>query len=127
MNMPSKILIADDEAFIRLLIEQTLEDIADQDNVVIYIAQNGIEASQLIHQHKPDLVFLDIMMPGMNGYEVCAKAREEFKDEITIILLTAKGQQVDRRLGEQAGANRYITKPFDPDQLVEIAKTILHL
>jgi two-component system, OmpR family, alkaline phosphatase synthesis response regulator PhoP len=124
--LASKILIADDEAFIRLLIEQTLEDIQDQ-GVMIYTAPDGIQASQIIHQEKPDLVFLDIMMPGLNGYEVCSKAREEFKEDIYIILLTAKGQEVDRRLGEQAGANRYITKPFDPDQLLEIAQSVLGL
>jgi two-component system, OmpR family, alkaline phosphatase synthesis response regulator PhoP len=122
--MTAKILIADDEAFIRLLLQQTLEDIEDQ-GVTVLTAQNGLEASQIIHTEKPELVFLDIMMPEMNGYEVCARARAEFKAEIYIILLTAKGQEVDRRQGELAGANRYITKPFDPDQILEIAKEVL--
>jgi two-component system, OmpR family, alkaline phosphatase synthesis response regulator PhoP len=124
--MAAKILIADDEAYIRLLLEQTLEDIEDQ-GVEIIFAENGIEANQLIHAEKPNLVFLDIMMPGMNGYEVCTKVREDMQEDIYIILLTAKGQEYDRRMGEQVGANQYITKPFDPDELVELVQKVLAL
>jgi two-component system, OmpR family, alkaline phosphatase synthesis response regulator PhoP len=123
--MPSKILIADDEAFIRLLITQTLEEIEDQGTVIL-TAENGLEALEIIRREKPDLVFLDVMMPKMNGFEICqlVKQDEDLK-HIFIVILTAKGQELDRLQGEQAGANIFMTKPFDPDELIELATSVL--
>jgi CheY-like chemotaxis protein len=123
--MVQKVLIADDEAYIRLLIEQTLEEFEDQ-GVEILTANNGEEALQLIQDEQPDLVFLDVMMPKMNGYEVCKAVKQDLKMEhIYIVILTAKGQEFDRQRGEQVGANRYMTKPFDPDELVELTGKVL--
>jgi DNA-binding response OmpR family regulator len=107
-----------------LLIKQTLEDLEER-GIEIITAENGKEAYEMICAEKPNLVFLDIMMPIMNGYEVCGKVKAEFKEDIFVVLLTAKGQEVDRRQGEQAGANRYITKPFDPDELLDLAEKML--
>lgn len=125
--MAKKILIADDEAHIRLLLEQTLEDFEDL-GVELLIAENGEEALEAIRNEKPDLVFLDIMMPKMNGFDVCQKVRQhdELKD-IHIVFLTAKGQEQDRCRGKTAGANRYMTKPFDPDTLADYAAKILQI
>lgn len=124
-NMKKKLLIVDDEAHIRMLIEQTLEDLEDE-GVEMFFAENGQEALELIKEQKPDLVFLDVMMPKLNGMEVCQKVKKDLGlNEVYIILLTAKGQEVDRQNGLDMGANRYMTKPFDPDEMLEVATEIL--
>jgi DNA-binding response OmpR family regulator len=124
--MKRKLLIVDDETHIRMLIEQTLEDLED-DGVELLFAENGEEALKLIQTERPNLVFLDVMMPKMNGMEVCQKVKMELKlTDVYIILLTAKGQEVDRQKGMEMGADRYMTKPFDPDEMVAIAEEILN-
>ncbi len=124
--MDKKILIVDDESHIRMLIEQTLEDLEDN-GVELLFAENGQQALDLIQSEKPNLVFLDVMMPQMNGMEVCYKVKKELLlDEVYIILLTAKGQEVDRQKGLEMGANKYMTKPFDPDEMLEIAEEVLN-
>jgi len=121
----SKVLIVDDEAYIRLLIEQTLEDLEDQ-GVEIFTADNGVDALAIIQAERPGLVFLDVMMPKMNGFDVCQAVKRDLKmEDIYIILLTAKGQEYDKQHGEQVGADVYLTKPFDPDQLLDMAQVIL--
>lgn len=126
MNIP-KILIVDDEAFIRLLIEQTLEDLEDE-GVEILTAEDGEEGLTLIKSENPDLVFLDVMMPKMNGFDVCqvVKSDPDLKDTY-VVLLTAKGQEYDRQQGKKVGADIYMTKPFDPDELFELAENVLKL
>jgi two-component system, OmpR family, alkaline phosphatase synthesis response regulator PhoP len=126
--MGKKIGIVDDEAHIRTLIEQTLEDLEDDFDVELMSAANGGEGLELIRTEKPDLVFLDVMMPIMNGYEVTKAVRKDSAlSAVTIVLLTAKGQEADKRDGLDAGAARYVTKPFDPDELLHIAVEILEL
>jgi len=123
--MEQKILIVDDEAHIRMLIEQTLEDLEDE-GVELLLAENGEQALELIQKEEPNLVFLDVMMPKMNGMEVCQKVKKELNlDHVFIILLTAKGQEVDRQKGLEMGADRYMTKPFDPDEMLAIAEEVL--
>lgn len=123
--MEKKILIVDDEAHIRMLIEQTLEDLEDE-GVEFFTADNGETALELIQAEKPDLVFLDVMMPKMNGMDVCRKVKQELKlDDVYIILLTAKGQELDRQKGNEVGADVYMTKPFDPEVLLTKAKQVL--
>jgi DNA-binding response OmpR family regulator len=123
-----KVLIVDDEIHIRALLEQTLEELEDEYEVEILSAGDGEEGLKIIQEEKPELVFLDVMMPKMNGYDVCraVKNNPELKD-IKIILLTAKGQEVDKKQGLEAGAFKYITKPFDPDEILKEAKNILGL
>jgi len=122
-----KLLIVDDEPHIRMLLEQTLEELEDED-VEMFIATNGQEAYDIIQKEKPQLVFLDVMMPKMNGFEVCQKVKMELKmDDVHIILLTAKGQEMDKEKGLSVGANEYMTKPFDPDSLLDKAMNILGL
>lgn len=124
--MNKKLLIVDDEPHIRMLIEQTLEDLED-DGVELLFAENGEEALNIIQKEKPNLVFLDVMMPKMNGMEVCFKVKKELNlSDVYIILLTAKGQEVDRQKGLDMGANKYMTKPFDPDEMLSIAEDILN-
>ena len=123
--MEQKLLIVDDEAHIRMLIEQTLEDLEDE-GVELLFAENGEQALELIKKEEPNLVFLDVMMPKMNGMEVCYKVKKELHlSHVYIILLTAKGQEVDRQKGLDMGADRYMTKPFDPDEMLAIAEEIL--
>ena len=125
--MEQKILIVDDEAHIRMLIEQTLEELED-DGVKFLIAENGEEALNLITQEKPQLVFLDVMMPKMNGMEVCRRVKKELAlPGVYIILLTAKGQEVDRLKGQEVGADVYMTKPFDPEAILSKAREVLEL
>jgi CheY-like chemotaxis protein len=123
--MSRSVLIVDDEQHIRLLIEQALEELAD-DGVELYTASDGEEALAAIGAQRPDLVFLDVMMPRRSGLEVCRAVRDELGMADThIVLLTAKGQAHDLEAGLAAGANRYLTKPFDPDELLAIAHEVL--
>ncbi|MEW5858183.1 MAG: response regulator [Cyanobacteriota bacterium] len=125
--MTKRILIVDDEPHIRILMEQTLEELEDE-GVELLTAANGEEALETIQVEKPELVFLDVMMPKMNGFEVCNAVKNELKiPDVYIIMLTAKGQEFDRQKGNDVGANLYMTKPFDPDEVVEKSREILGL
>lgn len=125
--MGPKILIADDEPYIRLLIEQTLEDLEEQ-GVEILTASDGVEALEIFKAENPEIVFLDVMMPKLNGFEVCQTIKHELQAwGVYVVILTAKGQEYDRELGEKAGANAYITKPFDPDELIAMVEHELDL
>lgn len=120
-----KVLIVDDEAYIRLLIEQTLEDL-EEDSIELLQAENGIDALSMVKQEKPRLVFLDVMMPQMNGFDVCRVIKKDWHmEDVYVVILTAKGQEYDRQVSEEAGANRYMTKPFDPDELLDLAREVL--
>jgi two-component system alkaline phosphatase synthesis response regulator PhoP len=123
--VPSKILIADDEAFIRFLIQQTFEELEDQ-GTLIFTADNGEKTLEIIRKEIPDLVFLDVMMPKVNGFEVCQAVKQDEKlKNVFMVILTAKGQEFDRLRGEQVGADSFMTKPFDPDELISLAATVL--
>jgi DNA-binding response OmpR family regulator len=125
--MEPKILIVDDEAHIRLLLEQTLEDLED-DGVELLIASDGEEALGIIQAERPRLVFLDVMMPRMSGFDVCHTVKHELGlHDVYVVILTAKGQELDRERGNEVGADTYVTKPFDPDDLLEMAKHVLGL
>lgn len=123
--MAARILIVDDEAHIRLLIHQALEDLED-DGVEIVTAANGEEALELVDRQRPELIFLDVMLPKMSGFDVCRRVKRDLGlQSVYVVMLTAKGQEYDRQKGEEVGANVYMTKPFDPDELLEKAKTVL--
>src|SRR6186997_3512870 len=125
--MAKKILIVDDEAHIRMLIEQTLEELEDE-GVEFLTAENGEIALDIIQKENPKLVFLDVMMPKMNGMEVCRKVKKELElNNVFIVLLTAKGQELDRLKGQEVGADLYMTKPFDPEVILEKARQVLDL
>jgi two-component system, OmpR family, alkaline phosphatase synthesis response regulator PhoP len=125
--MTPRILIADDEAHIRILMEQTLEDLEDQ-GVELLLATNGAEALEIIQTQKPNLVFLDVMMPKMNGFEVCQLVKQNADTQgVYVIMLTAKGQEFDQQKGKEVGADLYMTKPFDPDEIVKKALEVLGL
>ena len=123
--MGRSVLIVDDEQHIRLLIEQALEELAD-DGVDLYTAADGGEALEVIEAQRPTLVFLDVMMPRKNGFEVCRVVKHDLGLSGThVVLLTAKGQAYDREQGLAAGADAYLTKPFDPDELLALARGVV--
>ena len=123
--MSKKVLIVDDEPHIRLLLEQTLDELEDL-GVELLTAKDGGEAMQLVREERPQVVLLDVMMPVMNGFDVCRaiKLDDELKDTY-VVLLTAKGQEFDRASGAAAGADVYVTKPFDPDDVLERTASVL--
>jgi len=123
----STVLIVDDEQHIRLLIEQTLEELED-DGVDLLTAANGEEALGVVESQHPELVFLDVMLPRRDGFDVCRTIKHEMGLTGTyIVMLTAKGQAYDREQGLAAGADLYMTKPFDPDELLRLAREVLGL
>jgi DNA-binding response OmpR family regulator len=124
--MPT-VLIVDDEQHIRLLIEQTLEELED-DGVELLTAVDGEQALDVVANQPPDLVFLDVSMPKMDGFEVARTIKADpAMAGTTVIMLTARGQAVDREQGLAAGGDEYLTKPFDPDDLLRRARAALGL
>lgn len=125
MAIENKIVIIDDETHIRMLLEQILEDYEDM-GVEIFSADNGQAGLELIVRERPKLVFCDVMMPIMNGYEVCEQVKKVHQlHDIYFVMLTAKGQEADKKKGEAFGADLYLTKPFDPDLVFEKAGEVL--
>ena len=125
MSEEKKVLIVDDEAFIRVLLMQTLEELEDL-GVELLSGADGQEGLDLALEERPNLVFLDVMMPKLSGYEVCKRIKEA-DDQIYVVLLTAKGQAIDKEEGTDAGADEYVTKPFDPDYILNRAAELLEL
>ncbi|MCM3713752.1 response regulator transcription factor [Alkalihalobacillus oceani] len=114
-----KILVADDDLNIRNIILHYLE----KQCMNVLHADNGKAALELVINEKPDLVVLDLLMPEMDGYDVCREIRR--RSETPIIMLTASGDEFDRVLGLELGADDYMTKPFSPRELVARIKAIL--
>jgi DNA-binding response OmpR family regulator len=120
--MPSEILIVDDEPDVVVPIQFLME----QQGYLVMVAERGEDALDLIYQYKPDLVILDILLPGIDGYEVCEIIRLDANyREVKIIFLTAKGREVDIAKGLSLGADAYITKPFSNTELVTKVKELL--
>lgn len=116
-----KVLVADDEKPLRMLIAGTLE----MGDYSIIEAEDGNEAWELVKTEKPDLVLLDVMMPKMTGYEVCKKIKSDPDTrDITVLILTAKGQLADQEAAWDARADFYLAKPFSPAELLEMIEGI---
>ena len=120
--MTPKILIVDDEPNIVI----PLQFLMEQNGYSTLVAQSGEEALEIISKERPDLILLDIMLPGVDGFEVCEIVRLNPKWRNTrIIFLTAKGRDVDIAKGMVLGADEYITKPFSNQQIIDAVKTLL--
>lgn len=121
--MPKEILIVDDEPSIVIPIQFLME----QQGYSVLVAENGEDALDAIYKYKPDLILLDIMLPRIDGYEVCEIVRlnPDYRN-IKIIFLTAKGREVEIAKGLALGANAYITKPFSNTELVAKVKSLLN-
>lgn len=124
----SKILIVDDEPNNRILLQEILEDFEERGVRLLY-AENGAEALDIIRTEteKPDLVFLDVMLPEMDGFDVCRaiKYKPDLED-IFVALLTAKSQDADKKRALEVKADRYITKPFKSKVIVDVVNTALN-
>lgn len=121
--MSYKVLLTDDDEMVLISLEELLlaEDIFD-----VTTANNGKDALKKAEENSFDLIVLDIVMPGMSGFEVCEKLRNtEGTKDTPIIMLTAKSADADKKKGMELGANRFLPKPTDPVQFVEIVKETL--
>ena len=115
----AKILIADDDRNICELLRMYLE----KDGFSVVIAGNGEEALQKFDEEEPDLLLLDVMMPCLDGWQVCRELRK--KSECPIIMITAKGETFDKVLGLELGADDYVVKPFEPKEIIARIKAVL--
>lgn len=121
--MTSKVLLADDEEGILVLVEATLRN---EKRYSILLARDGEETLRIARQEKPDLIFLDIMMPKMSGYEVCQALKGDPATAHTmIVMLTALAQDSERQAALEAGADDYLTKPFSPTALLQKVEQFL--
>jgi two-component system alkaline phosphatase synthesis response regulator PhoP len=117
-----RILVVDDEIYIVHILEFTLT----MEGYDVITAADGEEALRKVRDDRPDLVVLDIMMPKMDGYEVCRRLRQDEEAQgLPVILLSAKGRPIDRETGLEVGADDYIVKPFSPRRLLEKIKDLL--
>lgn len=114
-----RIMVVDDDPFIRELVRLALRP----DNYDILQADNGTEAIAIIHKERVELVIADIMMPGTDGLEVCREIKRYL--DIPVLMLTAKGTNIDKVAGFQAGTDDYVVKPFDPKELSYRVKALL--
>lgn len=113
MAEPYKVMLIDDDKGVHVLMRRIIED-AGYRYCAAYDGESGLK--MLASEH-PDLLLLDVMMPGMNGFDVCTKIREQGR-RIPIIFLSAKGDIVDKSIGFKAGGDDYVVKPFSPDELL---------
>ena len=117
-----KILVVDDEEHIQELIKFNLE----KNGYKVICADNGIDAIKLAKEQLPQLMLLDLMLPGMDGLDVCKEIRKDSNmSNMPIIMITAKGEEIDKIIGLELGADDYITKPFSVRELVARIKAIL--
>lgn len=112
-----KVLIVDDEDIIRVLLNRVLERVGVP-NLMVLMAEDGAEALNVAEQERPDLILLDLLLPKMNGYDVCRALRQIPDYHPYIIILTARGQSDDREQAEAIGADNFMTKPFNPSHLL---------
>ncbi|HEY9729406.1 MAG TPA: response regulator transcription factor [Chroococcales cyanobacterium] len=121
--MSGQLLLVDDEPGVRVSVKEYLQEVGGFD---VQVASNADEAWQMLQKKTPDLVISDIMMPHVDGYQFLKKLRDDprFK-ALPVIFLTARGMTTDRIQGYQAGVDAYLSKPFDPDELVAIVENLL--
>jgi DNA-binding response OmpR family regulator len=113
------VLIVDDD--VKLV--QLLKTYFDKEGFITYTANDGLAALQEVRQRKPDIMILDLMLPGMDGWDVCRRIRRD--NDLPIIMLTARDEESDRLVGLEIGADDYVSKPFSPKEVVARAKVIL--
>ncbi|KWV34260.1 MULTISPECIES: response regulator transcription factor [Micromonospora] len=118
--MGHRVLVVDDDPTVSDVVRRYLE----QDGCEVRLAADGAAGLAAIAAHRPDLVVLDLMMPGINGLDVCRRIRRQLPD-LPVIMLTALGEEADRVLGLEVGADDYMTKPFSPRELVLRIRSVL--
>ncbi|MCL2931902.1 MAG: response regulator [Trichodesmium sp. MAG_R03] len=118
----SKVLVVEDSVTQREMISQLLKS----SGLAVTVANDGVEALGQLKNTKPDIVVLDIVMPRMNGYEVCRRIKSDPKTkDIPVVMCSSKGEEFDRYWGLKQGADAYIAKPFQPTELVGTVKQLL--
>lgn len=115
----TSVLIVDDD--VKLV--QLLKVYFEKEGFLTYTANDGMYALQLVREKKPDIMILDLMLPGIDGWDVCRKIRRD--NDLPILMLTARDEESDRLIGLEIGADDYVTKPFSPKEVVARAKAIL--
>jgi two-component system response regulator ResD len=120
-HVRGSVLVVDDEPTIAEVVSRYLERAGYRTRV----AYDGIQALELVAKQRPDLVVLDLMLPGVDGLEVMRRLREQDRERIALILLTAKGEESDRIIGLRLGADDYVVKPFSPAELVARVDAVL--
>ncbi len=123
--MSKKILIVDDELHMRMLLKEGLEEFEDK-GVKLLLAENGEDAIESIRTEKPALVILDVMMPGMDGFKVCNTIKNELgMRDVYVLMLTADGQELKKQKSIEVGADMFLTKPFNPNEIIiEVVKIL---
>lgn len=120
-------MIVDDEFNMRTLLLEALEEFEDR-GVELLVAENGSDAIEFIRAEKPELVILDVMMPGMNGFDVCNTVKNELgMKDVYVLMLTADGQEFNKQKSIDVGTDCFMTKPFDPEEIAEKAAQILNI
>jgi DNA-binding response OmpR family regulator len=114
-----RVLVVDDEAMVAEVVERYLR----REGYEVVSAADGAAALEAAQQHRPDLVVLDLMLPKVDGLEVCRRLRA--RSQVPVIMLTAKGEELDRIIGLELGADDYLSKPFSPRELVARVKAVL--
>jgi two-component system alkaline phosphatase synthesis response regulator PhoP len=118
MDDKQKVLVADDELYIRLLVKDILEP-----EFTVLEASNGEDAVNIAYNEQPDLVLMDILMPKLDGYTACHTIKNnELTKDIPVVMLTGVGHELNRQLSKEMGATAYITKPFNPEELLDKAR-----
>jgi CheY-like chemotaxis protein len=126
-KMAKTIMIVDDELNMRMLLKETLEELEDK-GVELLTAENGEEAIEFVKTVKPELVILDVMIPGVDGFEVCNTIKNELgMKDVYVLILTANGQKFNKQKSIDVGADIFITKPFDPDEIIKEAANVLDI
>jgi CheY-like chemotaxis protein len=121
-NRQTRILVADDDPVILRLLQVNF----NLEGYEVHTATRGEEALDKAKEHLPDVILLDVMMPGVDGWEVCRRLKEdEATAAIPVIFLSARAQDQDRRRGYELGVVAYVTKPFDPGELIEVVQRSL--
>jgi DNA-binding response OmpR family regulator len=119
--MKKSVVIVEDDRNIAMAQKLILDDHFD-----VHVAHDGEEGLKLVHEKKPHLAILDVMMPKMDGFEVCKKIREsEHLQNTKVLMVTAKNQQRDEEFGMNVGADDYICKPFEPQELLHVVNQVL--
>ena len=120
--MSKRILVVEDDLSTLRFLEYTLQ----QDGLEVLLAKNGLEGLKMAQTQHPDLIVLDIMLPGLDGYEVCNKLRQKSDTaNILILMLSAKARQEDKDMGMKMGADAYLTKPVDPTEIINKVQSLL--
>jgi DNA-binding response OmpR family regulator len=120
-----RILVVDDALIVQELVRAALEPLEEEEGTELLFCEDGYRALEMIEEQSPDLVILDITLVGPSGFEVCRRVKRELGRDLTVLILSARGLPEDRRRAERAGAEAWVTKPFEPRDLLALVRSLL--